>query len=84
MGGELGEMIHKLQGKTFQCTCRKHKKTWEQNTITLKSFLAYPHDGGLADKDGNKWWLYHTCPHCSYDWSWWKIDNKLDHQKRDE
>lgn len=72
MGGELGETIESLQGKSFMClgTCGKSK--------VIASLLAYPHDGGLEDKDGEKWWLYYECPTCGYQSSWWKILNQLE------
>ena len=75
LGGEIGDMIKSLFRKQFQCTCHNKKM------IRLETFVAYPHDGGLADKDGNKWWLYVTCPHCGYEWSWHKLQNRLERQK---
>jgi len=67
--GELGETITRLRGKQFTCTCN--------NTLKLDTFAAYPHYGGLADIDGKHWWLYVTCPHCNYEWSWHKILSRL-------
>lgn len=72
MGGELGAMITKLKGRKFHCLCRNNP------VITITGFMAYPHDGGLADSEGNKWWMYITCPHCDYDWSFRKIDWRAD------
>lgn len=75
MGGDLGKAIESMTGKSFECSCRR--------TIPLGSnFLAYPHEGGLADAEGNKWWLYVSCPWCDYDWSWWKIENRLQQEKK--
>jgi hypothetical protein len=72
VGGELGEMIKKLKGKRFECLGTCHKKH------TIRVLLAYPHDGGLADKDGKKWWLYYECDDCGYQTSWWKIQRRIE------
>jgi hypothetical protein len=69
MGGEIGKTIQAMNGKQFTCTCN--------HTIQLYTFAAYPHYGGLADKDGKRWWLYVTCSHCNYEWSWHKILSRL-------
>jgi hypothetical protein len=34
--------------------------------------MSYPDDGGW-DIDGQKYWLYITCPDCGYQWSLWKL-----------
>ena len=78
MGGEIGETIKNLRGKQFPCTCH------HEHLIKLETFTAYPHEGGLADKDGKKWWLYVTCPLCNYDWSWWKVQNRLERQNEEK
>lgn len=73
MGGELGDTISSLKGKKFQCTCtEKHK---------LDSFEGYPHDGGLEDKEGDKWWMYYTCNKCNYQWSHWKLVRRVQIQE---
>ena len=81
MGGELGAMIKKLRGKTYACNgiCYKPAKA--------DMFMAYPHDGGLADATGTKWWLYVHCTHsvrrgnkkdeCGYDMAWHKIEHEV-------
>jgi len=69
MGGEVQDFIKKVQGKRFVCTCG--------TSILCRSFLAYPHDGGLKDKDKNGWWVYVHCSNCGYDWSFWKIENRI-------
>ena len=79
MGGELGETLSKLEGKEFDCDCA-WRKNRESSVSTLMAFECYPHDGGLADDEGHKWWLYWTCPICGYQWSWHKIENRLERQ----
>jgi hypothetical protein len=74
MGGEIKELLDKIKDKEFSCTCSLWRGKKKQ---VLDSFLGYPHDGGLADKDGNKWWVYYRCKVCGYDWSFWKITNRL-------
>lgn len=82
MGGELGKTIKELKGHVIDClgVCRKRYKITE--------FRAYPHDGGLADKTGKRWWLYSHCHvklrsgyMCNYDMSWHKIEAKIAQRK---
>ncbi len=65
MGGEIGEIIKALKGKTFLCSCK--------NKIIVDNWLGYQHPGGLSNKDGLTWWIYVRCPNCEYDWSWNKV-----------
>jgi hypothetical protein len=76
MGGEVAEFIKKVKDQKFTCTCTK--------TFPVNQFMAYEHSGGLKDKDGKKWWVYVHCPHCSYDWSAWKLEARLDRQNKYE
>lgn len=66
LGGEVAEVIKKLVGKSFVCSCEKE--------IFANGWLGYQHEGGLADKDGKKWWIYIECPYCEYCWSWHKVE----------
>ena len=69
VGGEAGEVMTKLLGKSLECTCGKK--------ITIGQFLGYPHDGGYADKNGDRWWLYVHCKKCNYDWALHKLENRI-------
>lgn len=71
MGGELGQAIKELSRKDFQCLgiCRK--------SIKAIGWLGEEHEGGLADKDGKKWWLWISCDNCGYETAWWKIPNRI-------
>ena len=75
LGGELAQAMRELQDKPFLCTCMSKQHT--QRIFRIAQFEGYPHDGGLADETGEKWWLYVTCPHCGYQWSFWKLQNRL-------
>lgn len=71
-GGELGDMIDKLSGEEFQCTCNHEFELGQED-----GFVGYPHEGGLKDITGIKWWLYTKCPRCEYQWAWHKIESRL-------
>ena len=68
-GGEVAEAIKKLRG-TIVCTCGE--------VVPLAPVHGYPHTGGIPDKNGERFWLYVHCNKCGYDWSWWKIRNKIE------
>ena len=70
MGGEIEQTITSMKGKKFTCSCKQK--------ITVNGWLGYPHDGGLTDKEGKKWWIYVECPKCEYDWSWHKVANEIE------
>ncbi|MCK5018125.1 MAG: hypothetical protein KAS32_13795 [Candidatus Peribacteraceae bacterium] len=72
-GGEVEEVLNKLTGESFRCTCSK--------THTLNAFIGYPHDGGIAGKDDKRWWVYWHCPSCHYEWSWHKLLRRLKEQQ---
>ena len=50
----------------FQCTCGYRFNPYINISM-------YPHDGGLRDCHGKRWWVYITCPRCHYQWAYWKI-----------
>lgn len=68
-GGKLWRRAKKLMKSIMKCTCGHEFK--------LTNPKGYLHQGGLEDKDGKAWWLYYSCPNCEYDWSWWKIVNRI-------
>ena len=72
IGGFLGEIIKRLDGKQMKC--------WEGSCgklITLDNPLAYRHDSGLPDGKGDKWWLCYMCRDCGYIWSWQKATRRI-------
>jgi len=69
LGGEVAKTILRFKGKLFKCTCGKK--------VTMWNFLGYPHDGGLVDGHGKKWWVFIECTKCKYQWSWSKIPVRL-------
>lgn len=69
-GGEVAEQIRKFKNVQFNCIGICHKP------IAASPIIGYPdHEGGFADKDGRKWWLFIHCVYCGYDTSLWKIKN---------
>lgn len=66
-GGAVAEFVKKYRGETIRCfgTCRGD---W-----VIDAFRAYPHDGGLADGNGKRWWVYFKCPECGYGHSFAKM-----------
>jgi hypothetical protein len=68
MGGEIEKFLKSMQGKSMECWCK--------NELVCGGFMGYPHDSGLADSSGNKWWLFLNCEKCNYDWSFWKVENR--------
>ena len=76
IGGEAEETVRKiLEHDTIKCwgICFKDTATTD--------IRAYPHEGGLADGEGERWWIYVHCNNflkrakraCDYDTSWGKI-----------
>jgi hypothetical protein len=68
-GGTVAEFVSMASGNSFDCTCGA--------TITVKDIRGYPHEGGIPDLHGKKWWVYVRCNKCRYDWSWWKVESRL-------
>ena len=69
LGGEIAKFIAITNGKKFECTCGK--------MVPVSNLLAYPHDGGLKDKDNKGWWVYVKCPDCGHDMSFSHIPNRI-------
>lgn len=75
MGGEVGEAVRKLKEmKKIKCHGICFKET------STRDVRGYPHDGGIPDKNGDKWWVYVHCNNklksgrlCEYDTSLNKI-----------
>ena len=78
MGGGVGDEVKRIKDKgVIPChgICFADAAT--------DDIRGYPHDGGLEDKDTNKWWVYVHCINpvkrngktedCNYDTSWGKI-----------
>lgn len=63
-GGEIKEFIEKYENKKYICSGHHTKK--QNNVHTANTFYGYLHDGGLADKNGDKWWVFVYCPVSRY------------------
>ncbi len=70
MGGEIDKTLTPLLGEKYQCVCGK--------SIEIGNMYGYPHEGGLKDGEGKKWWVYHECPLCNHQMSVWKIPGRLE------
>lgn len=68
MGGEIAAFLASMKGLTMECWCK--------NELICAGFMGYPHDAGLADATGQKWWVFLNCEKCNYDWSFWKVENR--------
>lgn len=75
-GGKIGEYIKRIQGKCFECSCRKQ--------FRIMQFLGYDHTSGISDSTGIKYWVFVVCPHCNYEWSYGKLENRLVRQEKYE
>jgi len=67
MGGEVAEFIGAWANKKIRCFGVCHQ------VRVMKDFGGYEHDGGLADGQGKKWWVYFECPKCRYGHSFSKM-----------
>lgn len=73
LGGEIAEMMLKLQDAPRpECNCGKRGCE-----IVTDEPMGYPHDGGLADSQGRKWWLWYPSTKCGYQWSWGKVEHRI-------
>lgn len=59
MGGEVAAFIQENKGKEYYCF-GPHKNP-EEDTHIATTFMGYPHDDGLSDASGKKWWVYVVC-----------------------
>ncbi len=70
-GGDVEIQLRELAGKEFKCVGMCNKP------LPTEAIFGYPHDGGFADANGVKYWLYVKCPRCHYATSLWKIKKHL-------
>ena len=68
MGGEGEKFINEVHGKEVSCYMGG-----KDHAVVLDSFEAYPHEGGLKDKNGKRWWVYFRCPVCDHCWKFGNI-----------
>lgn len=65
MGGEIADALRELRGVYFEC--------FGHEIEASGPFYGYPHNRGVPDENGNKYWVFLECPECGYHWSWHKI-----------
>lgn len=78
MGLEVREFIEKAHGKRLRCygICKK--------TYAIDYLMGYPHDGGLEDVTGKKWWVFFKCPTCNYGTSFTHLPRRIEETEKIE
>ena len=72
MGGEIADLISRTKGRTFSCIGASFGH-FEQ----VGTWYGYPHQRGLPDAEGMKWWPYQKCTESTYETAWWKVEQLL-------
>ena len=72
MGGEIEELIKETALKSYYCLGLP-----KGHTEIVGAWHGYPHDGGLLDKDGKRWWPYQKCSQSNYEMAYWKVKNRM-------
>ena len=72
MGGEIEELIKETALKSYYCLGLP-----KGHTEIVGGWHGYPHDGGLLDKDGKRWWPYQKCSQSNYEMAYWKVKNRM-------
>lgn len=70
MGGSVAEYLEEVEGEPYQCRGCHHESF-------VRTLVAYPHEGGLSDSEGDCWWLYAECPRCGHGTSYGKLRKDL-------
>jgi DNA-directed RNA polymerase subunit RPC12/RpoP len=74
-GGQIATVIRAMRSldEDSRRLLTVHKTPYcpgERRSDPVLVLLGYPHDGGLADSSGRRWWLFARCADCGYDTSW--------------
>ena len=72
MGGEIEELIKETALKSYKCLGLP-----KGHIEIVGAWHGYPHDGGLSDKDGQRWWPYQKCSQSNYEMAYWKVKNRI-------
>lgn len=73
MGGEIGKLIGETALKRYECLGLP-----TGHFEIVGAWYGYPHDGGIPDKDGKKWWAYQKCTQSNYEMSYRKVKNRIE------
>ncbi len=73
MGGEVEKLIMESSMKRYECLGLPYG-----HTEIVGAWYGYPHEGGIPDKDGKKWWAYQKCTQSNYEMSYWKVKNRIE------
>lgn len=86
--GEVAKFIRKYRGTEYDCFGVHKSSSWQVRLHKATEFYAYPHDGGLEDGNGRKWWVFAKCsnPHqkgIEYETSFVHYPGAVDRAKRE-
>ena len=73
MGGDVEKLIMETSMKRYECLGLP-----SGHMEIVGAWYGYPHDGGIPDKDGKKWWAYQKCTQSNYEMSYWKVKNRIE------
>ncbi len=73
MGGDVEKLIMETSMKRYECLGLP-----SGHTEIVGAWYGYPHDTGIPDKDGKKWWAYQKCTHSNYEMAYWKVKNRIE------
>jgi hypothetical protein len=73
MGGDVEKLIMETSMKRYECLGLP-----SGHMEIVGAWYGYPHDGGIPDKDGKKWWAYQKCIQSNYSMSYWKVKNRIE------
>lgn len=89
---ELTQVVHELIGLEVPCwhgsvNCSYSPMTEGDKRMIIgqtagASVQIEPHDGGIPDETGKKFWVFVSCPDCGYDSTWKKILHEIDREAR--
>jgi len=72
MGGEIEQLIRETSLKRYECLGLP-----AGHAEIVGAWYGYPHEGGLSDKDGRRWWPYQKCSLSNYEMSYWKVKERV-------
>ena len=71
-GGEIADLIRRTFHGRYECIGGS-----SSHIEPVESWYGYPHDGGLSDGTGKRWWVYQKCSQSNYETAWWKVEKRI-------
>jgi len=69
-GGEVGEIVSTVVGETWECPhC--------YSELVVGGLDGRPHEHGVEDENGDKWWLYLECPDCGHEERYSRVQDQI-------